>query len=266
MALVATAVAPFFQDRADDRATAAREAGVVSDANRLAALSKSARALDASLLLAAAAVRTEDTPATRESLLSALVEHRRATAVHQLALHGVQETALSANGRTLMATVGGGEPQVLVWRPGRTGTPEVTRSAREPPRGPTDWGSAGASARRRSGSPRPRRRVRPVAGPTSGGPRRRRALLAFRGSTMAGIETGAQIQWRLRRSWRDWARRRFRSRRSALPEGVRDAPSVPGGVGESAPRLVRMVRTMTATTSRIASPAKIRVMNMCRSA
>ncbi len=125
VALAATGIAWYFQDRADERTAAAREAGVVSDANRLAALSTSARSLDLSLLLAAAAVRTEDTPATRDSLLTALIEHRRATAVHQLALHGVQEMALSGDGRTVMAVVGGGEPQVLAWRPGSAGKPVV---------------------------------------------------------------------------------------------------------------------------------------------
>ncbi len=125
VAVVAAVVAVGFQRTATDRATEARAAETVADANRLAALSSSARALDLSLLLAAAAVRTADTPATRDGLMDALVEHRRATGVRQLGLEGVQETALSRNGRTLMATVGGGSPRVLVWRPGQPGPPEV---------------------------------------------------------------------------------------------------------------------------------------------
>ncbi len=125
LALVATAGALVFQRRAGDQAEAARVASTIADANRLAALSSTARALDVSLLLAAAAVETADTPATRDGLLTALIEHRRASGVHQLNVEGVQETALSENGRTMMATVGGGSPRVLVWRPGRPGGPRV---------------------------------------------------------------------------------------------------------------------------------------------
>ena len=125
VALISAAVAIAFQRTATDRATEARAAETVADANRLAALSSSARALDLSLLLAAAAVRTADTPAAQDGLLDALIEHRRATGVHQLGLDGVQETAMSENGRTLMATVGGGSPRVLVWRPGHPEAPQV---------------------------------------------------------------------------------------------------------------------------------------------
>ena len=127
LALVATGLALAFQRRADDQATAAREAGTAADANRLAALSSSARALDVSLLLAAAAVQTADTPATRDGLLNALVEHRRATGVHQLGPEGVEETALSANGRTMLATQGRGG--IVAWRTGSA----------EAPRGIASW-------------------------------------------------------------------------------------------------------------------------------
>jgi DNA-binding SARP family transcriptional activator/WD40 repeat protein len=120
-ALVSTAVAVGFQRTAADREAEARVAGTVADANRLAALSSSARALDVSLLLAAAALQTADTPATRDGLLNALVEHRRATGVRQLGEEGLQETALSANGRTLMATQGNGG--IVAWRTGSADPP-----------------------------------------------------------------------------------------------------------------------------------------------
>ncbi|HEX5968568.1 MAG TPA: WD40 repeat domain-containing protein, partial [Intrasporangium sp.] len=123
LALASAAVAVGYQRTAAERANQARAAGTVADANRLAALSSSARSLDLSLLLAAAAVRTADTPATRDGLLNALVEHRRATEVHQLALEGIQETALSEDGRTLMVVVPGGSPQVLLWHPGEPTPP-----------------------------------------------------------------------------------------------------------------------------------------------
>ena len=102
-------------------AAEARAAGTAADANRLAALSASARSLDLSLLLAAAAVRTGVTPATRDGLLSALVEHRRATGVRQLGQEGIAETALSANGRTMVATKGTGG--VVAWRTGSADPP-----------------------------------------------------------------------------------------------------------------------------------------------
>ena len=129
VALVSAVVAIAFQRTATDRATDARAAETVADANRLAALSSSARALDVSLLLAAAAVRTADTPATRDGLLNALVEHRRATEVHQIGKEGIYETALSADGRTMMITVGGGSPEVLAWKTGSS----------EPPKRVTAW-------------------------------------------------------------------------------------------------------------------------------
>lgn len=123
LALVAVGIAVLFQRRADDQAAAARTASTVADANRLAALSSSARSLDVSLLLAAAAVQTADTPATRDSLLNALVGHRRATGVHALSADGVDETALSADGRTMAIAIGRGSPRVLAWQPGSSASP-----------------------------------------------------------------------------------------------------------------------------------------------
>ncbi|MGZ5404625.1 MAG: nSTAND1 domain-containing NTPase, partial [Nocardioides sp.] len=123
LALVSAVVAVGFQRTAADRATEAQAAETVANANRLAALATSARQLDTSLLLAAAAVRTADTPATRDGLLNVLVEHRRAEAVHQIGREGVEDTALSANGRTMMITVGGGSPEVLSWLPGSADAP-----------------------------------------------------------------------------------------------------------------------------------------------
>jgi DNA-binding SARP family transcriptional activator/WD40 repeat protein len=125
LALVATGVAVWFQGTASDREHEARAASTVADANRLAALSSSARTLDVSLLLAAAALRTADTPATRDGLLNALLEHRRASGVRQIGREGIEEAALSDNGRTMMATVGGGEPRVLAWRTGSADPPRI---------------------------------------------------------------------------------------------------------------------------------------------
>jgi WD40 repeat protein/DNA-binding SARP family transcriptional activator len=125
VALVSAAVAVGFQRTAAHRANEARAAGTVADANRLAAQSSSARALDLSLLLAVAAVRTADTPATRDSLLDALSEHRRATGVHRLTEEGIEKTALSADGRTLAMTIISGVPRVLAWNPGSPEAPSV---------------------------------------------------------------------------------------------------------------------------------------------
>ncbi len=125
IALVSAVVALDYQRTAENRATQARTAKTVADANRLAALSSSARALDVSLLLAAAGVRTADTSATRDALLTALVEHRRATKVRQIGQEGVEETALSSNGRTMMATQGG---RVIAWRTGSAAPPQKIAS------------------------------------------------------------------------------------------------------------------------------------------
>ena len=128
LALLSAAVAIGYQRTATDRANQARAAGTVADANRLAALASSARALDVSLLLAVAAVRTADTPATRDGLLNALIEHRRASGVLQVGKDGIEETALSANGRTMMATVGFGESRVIAWNTGSADPPRVIAS------------------------------------------------------------------------------------------------------------------------------------------
>ena len=132
LALVSVVVAVVFQRTAEERASEARAAGTVADANRLAALSSSARSLDLSLLLAVAAVRTAATPATEDGLLNALVEHRRATGVHELSAEGIQETALSANGRSMAFAIGGGSPRVMAWEPGTSQPPHVIAE--------DDWG------------------------------------------------------------------------------------------------------------------------------
>ena len=119
LALVAAGVAVGFQRTARDRATDAQTAGKVADANRLAALSTTARSLDLSLLLAAAGMRTASTPATEDGLLTALVSHRRATGVFSVG-DNVYETALAPDGRTLFTTHAGGEPTVTSWRTGST--------------------------------------------------------------------------------------------------------------------------------------------------
>ena len=108
LALVAAGLAVSYERTADDRAAEARLASTVADANRLAALSTTARSLDLSLLLSAAGVRMADTPATEDGLLNALVEHRRATGVYEFGSEEVYETSLSADGRTMAAAIGGG--------------------------------------------------------------------------------------------------------------------------------------------------------------
>ena len=128
LALVSAAVAVGFQRAATDRAREAGAAETVADANRLAALASSARTLDLSLLLATAALRTADTPATRDGLLNALIEHRRASGVRQIGREGIEEVAISPNGRTMMATVGGGQPRVLAWRTGSADPPRAIAS------------------------------------------------------------------------------------------------------------------------------------------
>jgi hypothetical protein len=67
-------------------------------------------------------------------------------------------------------------------------------------------------------------------------------------------------QCRLRRSFRDCARRRFRSLRAELPRGVRDGVLEPAGSLElSGSALFRRLRTSTATITRIARPANMTV-------
>ncbi|MFP5253071.1 MAG: hypothetical protein ACLGH4_04680 [Actinomycetes bacterium] len=174
LALVAAVVAVAFQRTASERAEAARAAETVADANRLAAVASSARTLDVSLLLAAAALRTADTPATRDGLLNALIEHRRATGVSQIGREGIQETAISQNGRTMMASVGGGEPQVLAWDTGSAGPPRVIdawwpESLAVSPDGRTlvasaSWSRVGVFAYTRAGAPLQQLRLSALGG------------------------------------------------------------------------------------------------------
>ena len=105
LTLVAAGFAAKFQRAADDRATDAQTAKQVADANRLAALSTTARSLDVSLLLAAAAMETARTPNTEDSLFDALLTHRHATGVFSIG-EQVVETAIGADGRTLFVTHG----------------------------------------------------------------------------------------------------------------------------------------------------------------
>ncbi len=77
LTVAATAMATGYQRQAENRA-------LESDANGLAALSKSVASLDLSLLLAAEALRSADTAATQDGMLTSLIQHRRATRVLQL--------------------------------------------------------------------------------------------------------------------------------------------------------------------------------------
>jgi WD40 repeat protein/DNA-binding SARP family transcriptional activator len=125
LAVVAAGVATRYQRAADDRAAEAAEAGTAADANRLAALSTTVGSLDLSLLLAAEAMRTAETPATQDGLLASLVQHRRATRVVQLGGRPF-DGGLADRGRTLFASM---EGAVLAWSVGSS----------EPPREVVSW-------------------------------------------------------------------------------------------------------------------------------
>jgi WD40 repeat protein len=121
LALIAAAGATAFQRSASERATEAAAASTEADANRLAALSKSVGSLDLSLLLAAEAVRTADTPAAHDGLLTALLDHQRAEQVLQLDNRPLS-AALGDRGRVLFMDL---PSEVLAWRPGSTEEPEA---------------------------------------------------------------------------------------------------------------------------------------------
>lgn len=112
VALVAAGTAIGFQRSARDRADEAAAASTAADANRIAAQSGSVGALDLSLLLAAEAARTADTPATRGGLLGSLIAHRRATRVTQLDRRPT-DGELADRGRTLFVAAENG---VIAWR------------------------------------------------------------------------------------------------------------------------------------------------------
>ena len=119
LAVSAAGLATWYQHQADDRASEAAKASTASDANRLAALSRSVGSLDLSLLLAAAALRTAETPATQDGLLSSLVRHRRATQVVQLG-QTPSDGELADRGRTLFFSSQNG---VLAWDVGKLDKP-----------------------------------------------------------------------------------------------------------------------------------------------
>ncbi len=111
LALVAAGLATYFQREADDRADEATAASTQAEANRLAQLSGTVGQLDLSLLLAVEAFATADTPATRDGLLTTLLEHRRAEQVLPLA-GNVTASALSDDGGILYV---GLRDQVVSW-------------------------------------------------------------------------------------------------------------------------------------------------------
>lgn len=114
LALVAAGSATWFQQAASDRAAEAAAASTEADANRLAALSKSVRSIDLSLLLAAQALHIADTPATRDGLLSSLLEHGRARSVIGVG-NLTRGSALSDGGRTLFVN---STSQLFTWEVG----------------------------------------------------------------------------------------------------------------------------------------------------
>jgi len=121
LALLAAGLALNYQRDATARAADAAAASTLADANRLAALSTTVDELDLSLLLAAEAARTADTPETRDGLLTALVEHRRATRVTPVPGQAI-DVALGDHGRTLFADLG---HRVVTWPAGSTAKPRT---------------------------------------------------------------------------------------------------------------------------------------------
>lgn len=119
LALVATGLAVRFQRDAAARASDATAAGTLAEANRLAALSTTVSSLDVSLLLAAEAAQAADTPETRDGLLAALVEHRRAVRVVQVGAP-VTRMSLGDAGRTMFVDLG---REVVAWRAGSASPP-----------------------------------------------------------------------------------------------------------------------------------------------
>ena len=105
VALVATVLAVGAQRAAERSSDIAERESLVADANRLAALSKTAVGLDLSYLLAAQAFRLEDTPETWDALLAALVEHRRVDLVAPFT-GDVRSAELTDAGRTLVIGAG----------------------------------------------------------------------------------------------------------------------------------------------------------------
>lgn len=119
LTLITTGLAVRYQQNAAARASDAAHASTLADANRLAALSTTVGSLDLSLLLAAEAAQIADTPETQDGLLTALVEHRRATRVVPLPGQAY-ELALGDDGRRLFADIG---QRIVSWRVGSTSEP-----------------------------------------------------------------------------------------------------------------------------------------------
>lgn len=119
VALTAAGLATRYQRDAVARASDATAAETLADANRLAALSTTVGSLDLSLLLAAAAEQVADTPETRDGLLTALLEHRRATRVVSLGGPAF-DTALGDRGRTLFVDRG---QDIVSWPVGSAAKP-----------------------------------------------------------------------------------------------------------------------------------------------
>jgi DNA-binding SARP family transcriptional activator/WD40 repeat protein len=84
---------------------------VTADANRLAAASVKAPALDLSLLLAVQAYRTKATPLTEDGLLAAVVKNRQVAGIYR-ADDVARQLAVSPDGTTLFAHA---HEQVVAW-------------------------------------------------------------------------------------------------------------------------------------------------------
>jgi DNA-binding SARP family transcriptional activator/WD40 repeat protein len=125
VALVTALLAVRSQRAAGRATTAAEDASLDADGNRLAALSTTVDALDLSFLLAAQAFRLADTPETQDGLLAVLAGHRRVVRAAPVATAFLRQK-LGNGGRTIH-TVGiigqpirrwpvadGGQPHTLL--------------------------------------------------------------------------------------------------------------------------------------------------------
>jgi DNA-binding SARP family transcriptional activator/WD40 repeat protein len=133
VALVAAVLAVRYQQAADTRATELERTTLIADANRLAALSGEAPALDLSLLLAAQAARLADTPQTEDALLGSLLGHSRAVASVTVG-EELEDSALSGDGTLFLK----GNESVFTWPVGSVAERHVVR-----PQQLLDWPGQG---------------------------------------------------------------------------------------------------------------------------
>ncbi len=101
-ALIAGALAVHQKGRAEDNAVNAVAAGTAAEAGRAGARALATDDVDTSMLLAVAAVRLDDSPETRSSLLAALAQHPELIASTQMAGGAIISFDVSPDGRTVV--------------------------------------------------------------------------------------------------------------------------------------------------------------------